>query len=88
MFDNIGGKIRKFAKIIFRIGILLGLVTVGIIIYFMGEISYLGGIIAAAVVVLPAYILSIFLYGFGELIEKTCSIERTLRGEDTETPKE
>lgn len=76
MFDNIGGKIKGLAKVIFWLeaiaAVIVGLVLVedteGLSLFF------------AIAGVLAAWISAWFLYGFGEIIDKLCDIERNTRG--------
>ena len=77
MYDNIGGKIKMAAKLMFFaeaiVFIILGIIRIndepdiiGILILIVGPIL--------------AWVSSWFMYGFGELIDKACDIERNTRG--------
>lgn len=69
MFDNIGGKIKILAKVICLIGI-LGSIFAGIVVIANGHDLKLGvGIMLVGS--LFSWIISFFIYGFGQLIEKT-----------------
>ena len=70
MFDNIGEKIKIFAKTVCWIGIVLSIVS-GILL--MGA-SGVVGVLAIIIGSLASWIGSFTLYGFGELIEKTAEI--------------
>lgn len=77
MYDNIGEKIKGLAKFVAILGsiamILLGiflfaededLIPLGLVVFFFGPVF--------------SWILSWLTYGFGELIDKTCNIERCI----------
>ena len=103
MFDNIGGKIKGLAKFNFGLGmsgsIIFGVMCLSAIMrdsanagkaFIVGMVICLGG-------TLLAWLSSLTLYGFGELIEKVCLIEKYLRlqrkkekskKQDTQLPKE
>lgn len=81
MYDNIGGKIKGLAKWIFIVEIFAAIIG-GIVLIASAEsvvaipialLVILGGIGAA-------YVCSVLLYGFGELIDKAFEIERNTRG--------
>lgn len=73
MFGNIGGKIKTTAKILCILGIIISLVN-GILIISRST-SYNStvvlGLVSIIVGSLLSWISSFFLYGWGELIEKT-----------------
>lgn len=75
MFDNIGGKIKGLAVLICSIGIiasvLYGIVLISDAYY---DIERIIGCLFIFVVPLLAWLSSCGIYGFGELIEKTCGI--------------
>ena len=76
MFDNIGGKIKGLAKVLFWLeaiaSVIVGLVLV--------EDTEGLSLLLAIAGVLVAWVSSWFLYGFGEIIDKLCDIERNTRG--------
>lgn len=78
MFNNIGKKIKTLSVVICVLMILISLGGAGFLI-FLGfdedEIFFLFGIAALIVGPLLAWITSFFAYGFGELIDKTSSID-------------
>ncbi len=92
MFNNAGGKIKSIAKILFIINaVLTGLASlVGIAAALFGGFGYgarrfsgiiiFGVIIAAALEILLAYISSLFLYAFGELVESNSSVAANTAG--------
>ena len=75
MFYNIGSKIQTLAVAIFIIGIVIS-VIVGL--GFMEE-TFIGGLLIAIMGCLCSWIVSLFAYGFGELIEKTTEIAENTR---------
>ncbi len=75
MFDNIGHKIKVFSIIIFAIEVSLAFLS-GL--FLLPRYKYTAFIIIIIVVPLSAYINSMFIYGFGELIEKVSSIENSI----------
>lgn len=79
MYDNIGGKIKGMAKAIFVI-VSIAAVIAGFAIMTVDENFIVFGAITMIVIPFIAYVSSFLLYGFGELVEKTCAIERKTRG--------
>ena len=78
MFDNISGKIKKLAEVICWIGIILSSI-IGIIMFsyaakFHSDDYILSGFLYIIFGSLLSWIASFFMYGFGELIEKTTEI--------------
>lgn len=89
MFDNIGEKIKSLAVILCRIGIIVYILAAIAMIIF-GSSNYEEAITAWGVIVLIAgpflsIANSLIIYGFGELIEKVCIIERNICGEKNKT---
>lgn len=78
-FDDIGKKIKDLARAIFFIEIIGGIIT-GIVLCANGE--GLAGFITILCSVPVAWCSSCLLFGFGELIDKVCDIERHVRKED------
>ena len=81
MFDNISRDIKKLAKLLFWLGIIF---TAGYTIWIWSQgnawrSTFLLGLIGLAEGLLITVIVSFMMYGFGELIEKTTSIEKTLK---------
>ncbi len=72
MFDNIGGKIKSFARIVCILGIISSIV-VGLI--CMGTYGDEGGFIFGPFIsifgAIFSYLGSFFAYGFGELVENS-----------------
>ena len=74
MFKNIGGKINLFSKILCWVGISLSLIIGFTNIIFPDRVSLLLGIAIPPVGSLLSYVISMFMYGFGELIETNVQI--------------
>lgn len=79
MFDNIGGKIKGFAKVVAWLGIILSVIigflsieTGGILIIIIGSVS--------------SWVGSFVLYGFGQLVENSDKLVGNLP--NTDTPSE
>lgn len=75
LFENIGEKIKALAKVVFVIGILIsvigGLVSsiaLGSVMHGFAILVFFGSVVVG---VIAAYISSMFLYGFGELISNS-----------------
>ncbi len=83
MFENIGGKIKGTAKVFFWIGVISSIV-VGIV--FVGDTSGLS-LLLILVGGLASWLSVLIIYGFGEIIEKLCEIERNTRGEKKDNVK-
>ena len=74
MFDNIGSKIKSLAKIVCWAGIILTGI-IGFVMLVSGEdVVSPVGLVVMIVGPLSSWIGSFFVYGFGELIEKTTHI--------------
>lgn len=81
MFENIGGKIKKLAIVLTVIGIIASFV-VGILMAVAASNlhqSQLGGILVIILGSILSWISSFVLYGFGQLIESTCNIEKAVQ---------
>ena len=79
MYDNIGEKIKGLA-IAFFIVEAIAAVIAGIALMAIDEDLILFGALTLIVGPVVAWVSSWLLYGFGELIDKTCDIERNTRG--------
>ena len=75
MYDNIGGKIKGLAKTIFIVESIATVIT-GIALMATDEDMILVGLLVAILGPIVAWVSSWLLYGFGELIDKTCDIAR------------
>ncbi len=88
MYTNIGGKIKAVAKVAAWLGIIASVVS-GITMMSAGNLySYgidfgglgvIGGILVIVVGSVIAWLSSLALYGFGELIERTAEIAENTR---------
>lgn len=88
MYDNIGKKIKGLAKAIFITEAIISIIL-GAALIIMDDDLMLYGIISIFVGPLVAWVSSWLLYGYGELIDKTCDIERnTRRGESAKEEAE
>ena len=80
MWDDIGGKIKGLAKIIALLGIISSIIGGFVFFNIARKMSYSGiyfgiGLATMFIGSLLSWIASWFMYGFGELIEKTSEIE-------------
>ncbi len=78
MYNDIGKKIKGLATVICVITAIL-FVVAGIIFMVLGDIFVFVGLLIMVAGALFSWISSWLLYGFGELIDKTCDIERNTR---------
>lgn len=80
MFENIGGKLKGFAKFLFVLGFIEGIAALW---FMVTEVQYIEnvmtGLLAGTVLILLNWVISWILYGFGELIESTQETNRLLR---------
>ena len=87
MYTNIGKKIKILAIVVCCIGILASLIVA--IVLFQANTRYYNTVgIGFAVLFggsLISWIGSFFTYGFGELIDRTASIDKKLSGKGTST---
>ena len=79
MYDNIGKKIKLVTQIVTGV-----LIVFCFVICFLRAIYSTGGnvakyLIAAPIIAVLIWVNSFFMYGFGELIDKVCDIERNTR---------
>ena len=79
MYNNIGGKIKGLAKAVFIVGAIAA-VIMGIALMASNEDMTPIGLLVMAVGPLVAWVSSWLLYGFGELIDKTCDIAWNTHG--------
>ena len=81
MYDEIGCKIKGLAKIIFIAEAILFFVGGLAIIVFSESSNTMKAIVAliAFLGIASGWITSWFLYGFGEIIDKLCNIERNTK---------
>ena len=84
MFDNIGKKIKSLARVLCWVGVIVYVIA-AIIMIVIGIEEYEDTLSALGVILLfvgplMSWISSFFMYGFGELIDKVCDIERNTHG--------
>ena len=79
MYDNIGSKIKSLAKVIFCIGVILCLLGGIALIGTLPDLWFIG-LLVMIIGPITSWISTWLLYGFGELIDKACDIERNTRG--------
>lgn len=88
MFEDIGAKIKTFARIYFVIGIIAWVIT-GFYIISLGRVSILGysdyigsmaiiGLVVIAIGTVTTIITAMVLYGLGELIDSNADMRNTL----------
>ena len=82
MYDNIGGKIKGLAKAVFIVEAIAALIT-GFVLMVEDEDMILIGLPIMVFGPLVAWVSSWLIYGFGELIDKTCDIARNTHGGET-----
>ena len=82
MFENIGDKIKSLATVL----AVLGIVVYGIWgLVLITSVSFFTGLLVIVLGSLVSWVGSFFMYGFGELIDKVCEIERNTRNSATKT---
>jgi hypothetical protein len=78
LYENIGSKIKNWAKWIFVIEA-IGAVITGLVLLFTDEDLILYGLLTLVCGPIVAFVGSWILYAFGELVEKTCDNEYNTR---------
>ena len=93
MFDNVGSKIKVFAKVVCWIGIIASIILALVLFvaasgarYSMQTTLILSGFAVIIVGSLLSWLGSLFTYGFGELIEQTTAINAKLQHNGTGAP--
>lgn len=77
LYDNIGGKIKGWAKGIFILET-VGVIILGLVLLF-DEVTVLTGLLTMIIGPIVAWVSSWLLYAFGELVEKTAANEENTR---------
>jgi len=77
MFDNIGGKIKTLAQVEAWVGI-IGSILIGLFLIFINENYITTGFIILIIGPLGAWLSSLILYGYGELIENSSECKEYL----------
>ncbi len=80
MFDNAGGTIKSFAKVLYILELIASILVA---LYLcctadVEELRLLFGLILLFAGPFLAWVKVLFIYAFGELVEKTCKIEEHL----------
>ena len=75
MYDNIGSKIKIAAQIVFTLGV-IGSIIFGFVICFGSEDFNAVGLLYILLGGISSWISTLLMYGFGELIERVCSIDK------------
>jgi len=78
MYDNIGGKIKGLAKVIAVLGIIAAIVTGFALMTINEDVFFVIGLVITVLGSIVAWISCFVLYGFGELVDKACNIERNI----------
>lgn len=75
MFDRISDKLKRIAKILFKISFIIGAIICIAALDLLNETygASIALVIVAAIVVGISYVSCALIYGFAELIEKTTS---------------
>lgn len=79
MFDNIGSKIKGCAYATFFLGVIASIISGITLSVSVGDIIVVLTIMLGSV---GSWIVSLLIYGFGELVDKTCDIARHICGEE------
>ena len=74
-FENIGGKIKTLAVILTILGVAASIIFG----FYMLSENAITGLLIALIGSLVSWISSFFMYGFGELIEKTTEIAQNTK---------
>ncbi len=92
MFDNIGKKIKGLAKVFCVLGIIFSVIYGGWIMIkgfnSPGDDLFFKGVLILVAGCLSSWLSVFLLYGFGELIDKTSSIEKMMAYEKAKKEKE
>ena len=78
MYNDVGKKIKGLMETLLMIGIVLSVVG-GIVVMTISDDLIVVGLLIVIVGSLASWIACIFAYAFGELVDRTCNIEKLLR---------
>lgn len=78
MYDNVGAKIKGLSKIFFVFEVIVAIMVGFFLMSIAESFVFLGWIVIIGGSVL-AWLSHLLLYGFGELVEKTCVIAQNTR---------
>ena len=93
VFEDIGAKIKAVTKVFCWVSIIVSVIAAFVMFYMAGESYYTAGLYTgigfALLIVFPlgSWLTSLFVYGFGELIEKTTEIAENTRNSDMKIEK-
>ena len=77
MFENIGGKIKGYAKAVFVIEIFASLVgAIAIAVGIGGFGGFMAFLLSMVIFIIISYLSVMFLYAYGELVENSTKINR------------
>lgn len=79
MYENIGKKIKEMAKVVAIVLAVLAVIG-GMVMIAVDSYLLVPGLLTMLLGPVLAWIGSFVLYGFGELVDKTCGIERKMAG--------
>ena len=82
-FDRIGRKIKNLVKTLFYIQVIIYGILALFLAISMAPVGILVGIVVFFIGSLFAWIFSWLLYGYGELIDKTCDMVELLQGKNS-----
>lgn len=86
MFERSGEKIKKVAKIAFYINVVIASIILvisfvrGLDAYYGGEVMVLCGLVVFVIIIITAWVSSLFLHAFGGLVESNQQILELLQG--------
>lgn len=83
MFENIGKKIKSLTKFVCWVGIIASIVAAIGMMCSGDDVLIIIGVILLFVGPIMAWIGSFVMYGFGELVDRTTSIETYLRSDES-----
>lgn len=92
MFDDIGKKIKTLAKVVCVLGIIFSIIFGGRIMIrgfsSPGDDLFFEGVLIIVIGCISSWLSVFVLYGLGELIDKTSSIEKMMADEKAKKEKE
>ena len=85
MFENVGEKIKTFARVIFSLELIASIIS-GIVIFLNDDDLTFIALLTVILGIIFSWFSALLIYGFGELIEKTCEIAKNTQKEKVGTP--
>ncbi len=94
MFENVGKRIKEIAKLLFAIGVVLSVLLFIVMLILaipnfdygdeaLGVVFLLIGIFSIIIGPVISWLSVLLLYAFGELVQKTCNLEKTFCEDST-----